>query len=70
MLIICYGPFIDAMQPFIDWKTKKGMHVELYDVNEIGDAADIKTFVEDYYYSNGINFLLLVFFLVFLYSFE
>ena len=60
MLIICYGPFIDAMQPFIDWKTKKGMHVELYDVNEIGDAADIKTFVEDYYYSNGINFLLLV----------
>ena len=60
MLIICYGPFIDAMQPFIDWKTKKGMHVELYDVNEIGDAADIKTFVEDNYYSNGINFLLLV----------
>ena len=60
MLIICYGPFIDAMQPFIDWKIKKGMHVELFDVDEIGEAADIKTFVEDYYYSNGINFLLLV----------
>jgi len=60
MLIICYGPFIDAMQPFIDWKIKKGMHVELYNVDDIGDAADIKTFVEDYYYANGINFLLLV----------
>ena len=32
MLIICHGPFIDAMQPFIDWKIKKGMYVELYDV--------------------------------------
>ena len=60
MLIICYGPFIDAMQPFIDWKIKKGMHVELYNVDDIGDAADIKTFVEEYYYANGINFLLLV----------
>ena len=60
MLIICHGPFTDAMQPFIDWKIKKGMHVELYDVDDIGDAADIKTFVEDYYYANGINFLLLV----------
>ena len=60
MLVICYGPFIDAMQPFIDWKIKKGMHVELYNVDDIGDATDIKTFVEDYYYSNGINFLLLV----------
>ena len=60
MLIICYGPFIDAMQPFIDWKIKKGMHVELYNVDDIGDATDIKTFVEDYYYANGINFLLLV----------
>ena len=60
MLVICYGPFIDAMQPFIDWKIKKGMHVELYNVDDIGDAADIKTFVEDYYYANGINFLLLV----------
>ena len=60
MLIICYGPFIDAMQPFIDWKIKKGMHVELYDVDEIGNAADIKSFVENYYYDNGINFLLLV----------
>ena len=48
------------MQPFIDWKIKKGMHVELYNVDDIGDAADIKTFVEDYYYANGINFLLLV----------
>ena len=60
MLIICHGPFIDAMQPFIDWKTKRGMQVELVDVDEIGDADAIKSYVEEYYYSYGLNFLLLV----------
>ena len=60
MLIICHGPFIEAMQPFIDWKIKKGIETTLVDVSSIGDAEDIKVFVEEYYYNHGINFLLLV----------
>ena len=60
MLIICYGPFMDSMQPFIDWKIKKGIQTTMYNVDEIGDAGDIKAFVENYYYEHGINFLLLV----------
>ena len=61
MLIICYEPFIDAMQPFIDWKTRKGQRTELVSLSDIGDNADaIKSYVEEYYYEYGLNFLLLV----------
>ena len=60
MLIICHAPFIEAMQPFIDWKVKKGIETTLVDVSTIGGADDIKAFVEEYYYNHGINFLLLV----------
>ena len=60
MLIICYGPFLDAMQPFIEWKRKKGMQTEIVNVSDIGDADAIKSYVEEYYYSYGLNFLLLV----------
>ena len=60
MLIICYGPFLDAMQPFIEWKRKKGIQTEIVIVSDIGDADAIKSYVEEYYYSYGLNFLLLV----------
>jgi hypothetical protein len=60
MLIISYGDFIAAMQPFVDWKIKTGMPTEIVDVATIGDATAIKTFVENYYNSNGLTFLLLV----------
>lgn len=60
MLIICHAPFIEAMQPFIDWKVKKGIETTLVDVSTLGGADDIKAFVEEYYYNHGINFLLLV----------
>ena len=61
MLIICYEPFIDAMQPFIDWKTRKGQRTDLVSLSDIGDNADeIKSYVEEYYYEYGLNFLLLV----------
>ena len=57
MLIICYEPFIDAMQPFIDWKTRKGQRTELVSLSDIGDNADaIKSYVEEYYYEYGLNF--------------
>jgi Peptidase family C25. len=60
MFIICHGPFIDAIQPFIDWKTKRSMQVDLVDVDEIRDADAIKSYVEEYYYNNNLNFLLLI----------
>ncbi|MBE9492077.1 MAG: hypothetical protein IMY70_04270, partial [Bacteroidetes bacterium] len=60
MLIISYGSFIPAMQPFIDWKTKIGMPVEIVDVSTIGNSAQIKTYIASYYNTNGLTFVLLV----------
>ena len=60
MLIVCYGPFMETMQPLIDWKNKKGTFTEIIDVAEIGDDDAIKAYVEDYYYDHGLTFLLLV----------
>ncbi len=60
MLIISYADFMSAMQPFIDWKTKIGMPVEIVDVATIGNSSAIKTYIQNYYNTNGLTFVLLV----------
>ena len=60
MLIICYGAFMDSIQPFIDWKIRKGIPVELVDVSTIGSASAIKTYIANYYNTKGLAFVLLV----------
>ena len=60
MLIISYASFMSAMQPFIDWKTQIGMPVEIVDVATIGNSSAIKTYIQNYYNTNGLTFVLLV----------
>lgn len=61
MLIICYGDFMDEMQPFVDWKRKIGIPVEIVDVASIGaNSTAIKNYVSQYYTDNGLTYLLLV----------
>ena len=61
MLIISYGDFMEEMQPFVDWKNRKGIPTEMINVAEIGlNSTAIETFVDNYYYENGLTFLLLV----------
>jgi PKD repeat protein len=61
MLIICYGQFMQAMQPFVDWKNAMGIRTEMVDVATIGNnAAAIKSYVSDYYATNGLTFLMLI----------
>jgi hypothetical protein len=60
MLVIAYGPFINAMKSFVDWKNSIGIATEIVDVSTIGDAIKIKQFVSDYYLSKGLTYLLLV----------
>jgi hypothetical protein len=61
MLIISYGMFMEAMQPFIEWKTIIGRPVEIFDVANIGSTPDeIKEFIVEYYHTYGLSFLLLV----------
>ena len=61
MLIVCYDSFLDEMQPFVDWKRLKGIPTEIVPVSDIGgSSASISSFVEDYYFAEGLTFLLLV----------
>ncbi len=61
MLIISYGSFMDEMEPFVEWKNMKGIPTEMVSESDAGgSAASIANFVEDYYYTNGLTFLLLV----------
>ena len=39
MLVICYDDFIDEMQPFVEWKNKKGIRTEIVGINEVGSTA-------------------------------
>jgi hypothetical protein len=60
MLIIAYGDFVDEMEPFVEWKRMTGMATEIMDVATIGGSNEIKAYVQNYYNSNGLTFLLLV----------
>ena len=61
MLVICYDDFMNTMTPFVDWKNRKGIPTEMVGVSEIGsNSSSIEAYVENYYYENGLTFLLLV----------
>jgi len=61
MLIICYDDFIDEMETFVNWKNQKGISTEIIGINEIGSSASsMQAFINQYYYDNGLTFLLLV----------
>jgi len=61
MLIICYDSFMDEMEPFVEWKRMKGIPTEIIAVSDVGgSSSSIANFVEDFYYSEGLTFLLLV----------
>ncbi|MBT5078060.1 MAG: T9SS type A sorting domain-containing protein [Candidatus Marinimicrobia bacterium] len=61
MLIISNSDFMDEMEPFIEWKNRKGIHTEIVNVSTIGvNSNAISSYVEDYYNTNGLTYLLLV----------
>jgi|GEM_PF-984729 hypothetical protein len=60
MLIISYNEFMDPMQDFMAWKTQKGIVNEIVDVATIGGADEIKAYIQDYYDSHNLTYVLLV----------
>ncbi|MEI6764544.1 MAG: C25 family cysteine peptidase [Bacteroidota bacterium] len=61
MLVVCYDAFMSDMQPFVDWKNDEGVPTEMVSVTTAGGTAtNIKTYVTNYYNTNGLTFLLLV----------
>ncbi len=60
MLVITYDSFWDNMLPFVEWKNMKGVPTEMVKVSTIGNANAIKTYISEYYNTNGLTFVLLV----------
>ncbi|MDD3875729.1 MAG: C25 family cysteine peptidase [Bacteroidales bacterium] len=62
MLIISYGPYITSMQPFVDWKNTIGIKTTIVDVSTIGGTtpASVKSYIQNYYDSTDLAFVLLV----------
>ena len=61
MLILSDHSLMSSMKPFVDWKNKMGQYTEMVDVATVGsNPNDIKTYIENYYNTNGLTFVLLV----------
>ena len=61
MLIISHGPFMSAMQPFVDWKNSKGIQTTIVDVATIGNnVTAIKNYIQGVYNAGNLSFVLLV----------
>lgn len=61
MLIISYGSYMAAMQPFVDWKIRTGINVTMVDATTAGSTSSaIKTYITNAYNAGGLAFVLLV----------
>ena len=60
MLIISFDDFINQMEPFVEWKNKKGIPTEIIGSNQFASVTDIQNYINTYYYENNLTYLLLV----------
>ncbi|MFM9004754.1 MAG: C25 family cysteine peptidase, partial [Flavobacteriales bacterium] len=60
MLVITHAQYIDALAPWIQWKKEKGIPVEVVDVATINSVTAIGDYVQNYYETNGLTYLVLV----------
>ncbi len=61
LLVICHGPFMSTMEPYVKWKNSIGYRTEMVNVSSIGNtSAQIKTYITDYYNTYGLTAVLLV----------
>ncbi|UCF33211.1 MAG: hypothetical protein JSV78_12850, partial [Phycisphaerales bacterium] len=59
MIVISHSSFLDATQPYVNWKRQKGIPTDLYAVEDIGaTASDIKAFIQgEYDADDGLTFV-------------
>ncbi len=61
MLVISNDAFLATMEPFVDWKNKKGVPTEMVGTSTTGTSStQIANYIRDYYNQNGLTFVLLV----------
>ncbi len=62
MLVVCDDPLVSALQPFVEWKSQRGVPVEMLPVSATGGTASgIKTAISTRYESPaGLTYVVLV----------
>jgi hypothetical protein len=63
MLIICHGPFMAAMDPFVQWKLQKGIKTTIVNVSDIGNTSTaIDAYIDSFFNApaNELAWVLLV----------
>lgn len=62
MLVVCYDAFMGAMQDFVDWKTERGLDVEMISTSSVGGSTSgIKAAIQQRYDEpEGLTFVVLV----------
>ena len=64
MLVICPDQYIEAMQPFVDWKNQSGRPTTIVSLSDVGGNHDtqIKNYIQNIYNdpSRNLEFVLLV----------
>ncbi|NOU20118.1 MAG: T9SS type A sorting domain-containing protein [Bacteroidales bacterium] len=60
MLIISYDSYASAVQPLVTWKNSIGFTATLVNYSTIGSSAALKTYVQNFYNTNGLTYLLIV----------
>ncbi|MBR5323222.1 MAG: T9SS type A sorting domain-containing protein [Muribaculaceae bacterium] len=61
ILIITADEYAEAMQPYIEWKSQKGLWCDIVKISNIGETHnELKNFVANYHKDNNNRYLLLV----------
>ncbi|MCK4372397.1 MAG: hypothetical protein KAW61_04585, partial [candidate division Zixibacteria bacterium] len=61
ILVITYDAFAADVQPYVDWKMQKGIKTTMVNLSTIGNNATlIKAFIQAFYDSTNLAFVLLV----------
>ena len=61
ILVISYGDFMNAMNPYVAWKRSMGYPTKMVSIDSIGNNPDsIKQFITNYYNTHGLTFVLIV----------
>ena len=59
MLVICYNDYLEAANPYVNWKNQKGIQTDIYNISDIGaDTTSIKNFIQtEYDADNSLTFV-------------
>ena len=61
LLIIAHNDYINQVNEFANWKRQRGIPTEIINLTDVGsNANEIKTYIENYYNTNGLTYVILV----------